>query len=353
MPSIRIDCDAARAETTDPDPGDEFTLDEPPEIPIYEGNYFGANGWWVTEMSGSTTVHRPIESWTVEDVATFVRGTSGARVSKKMSKKSTKIANLYASFANAIESDEINGELLVAIGPIALAEKVGGLAGGAAYDFSTVKVHAASLFKAISAAAKKGVSVPTELGDTCGSFYGVDEEICAMFDRTPLEDLLRRAMAPQPRDRIRFVRLADMDELNVPYCDERVSAIADNLDSDACEDFKVVSVSLAKDPKVVHRNMIYTNDEGVWTILASVDFAQHGESGPPGHWHVNRAPLAEFVPHWGPACSVYHGQPSDIPLWWLLVPKDSVYAAAPDRRLPGGRSWPVSRVDDVIVKSRP
>lgn len=92
MPSIRIDCDAASAETTDPDPGDEFTLDEPPEIPIYEGNYFGANGWWVTEMSGSTTVHRPIESWTVEDVAAFVRGTSGARVSKKMSKKSTKVA---------------------------------------------------------------------------------------------------------------------------------------------------------------------------------------------------------------------------------------------------------------------
>lgn len=36
------------------------------------------------------------------------------------------------------------------------------------------------------------------------------------------------------------MRLADMDELNVPYCDERVSAIADNLDSDACEDFKVL-----------------------------------------------------------------------------------------------------------------
>jgi len=104
------------------------------------------------------------------------------------------------------------------------------------------------------------------------------------------------ANAVDPTRRVRYVWLAEMASVAVPHCDDRVSPLADDTTDDGA--FKVVSVGLASDPGVVHRNMVYYNDGGLWTLLVSVDFAQHGESGPPGHWHTNRAPLCELVPHW-------------------------------------------------------
>ena len=65
-------------------------------------------------------------------------------------------------------------------------------------------------------------------------------------------------------------------------------------------------------------------------LVASVDFLRHGEA-PPGHWHLNVAPLGEAVPHWGPSGDVWHGDPRLCPVWWQLIPHGADYAAVPER----------------------
>jgi len=43
----------------------------------------------------------------------------------------------------------------------------------------------------------------------------------------------------------------------------------------------------------------------------------------------------------GPACTVFHGHPTEVPLWWLLIPAGTFYAMPPARRLPAPCEWPV------------
>ena len=73
---------------------------------------------------------------------------------------------------------------------------------------------------------------------------------------------------------------------------------------------------------------------GLWKLLVSVDFEHHG-SAPPGHWHVNVTPGGDPMPHWGPSKehAVFHGDPRNCPLWWLLIPQHCAYKQCPARAL--------------------
>jgi hypothetical protein len=107
----------------------------------------------------------------------------------------------------------------------------------------------------------------------------------------------------------------------------------------------VVSVSYADAPDKVCNNFIYVmGSDGDWWLVASVDFQNHGIGAPPGHWHLNRTPDGELIPHFfamGPdgKGDVFHGHPTSIPLWWLLIPTDKTYAACPNVPFIAQRFW--------------
>jgi len=108
----------------------------------------------------------------------------------------------------------------------------------------------------------------------------------------------------------------------------------DDEDDEEGEIVKVVSVGTLESPDIIERNFIYAKTkEKKWKLITSVDFDQHGVA-PPGHWHLNRAPDAGLMEHWGVSISnIYHGNPKKCPLWWFLIPKGKTYNKTPDRSL--------------------
>eukprot|EP00299_Pterocystis_sp_00344_P008816 c3491_g1_i1.p1 GENE.c3491_g1_i1~~c3491_g1_i1.p1 ORF type:complete len:319 (+),score=73.04 c3491_g1_i1:75-959(+) len=158
---------------------------------------------------------------------------------------------------------------------------------------------------------------------------GTNEEVrlCKQFEKTVVGEHLKLALIPQPLSTLRYCILDWMTDLSVQVANDHV----EKFSHDPAEQFKIVSVSTESDPMVIRFNLIYTKGAtGSWTVLASVDFAQHG-SAPPGHWHLNRNTHSQIIEHHAIQGDVWHGSPDTCPIWWLLIPQGRKYHLIPER----------------------
>lgn len=133
-----------------------------------------------------------------------------------------------------------------------------------------------------------------------------------------------------PQEAIRYTYMC-CDDLDVPVVDGFVKS---RRQPGSQYLFKVVSVADVKWPTVIRKNFIYGVDDGDrWTLVASVDLQQHG-SAAPGHWHLNRTPHGDIIPHYhgeGKSEGTFHGTADSCPIWWHLVPRGMTHLCCPDR----------------------
>eukprot|EP01061_Rhynchopus_euleeides_P000353 TRINITY_DN1022_c0_g1_i1.p1 TRINITY_DN1022_c0_g1~~TRINITY_DN1022_c0_g1_i1.p1 ORF type:complete len:449 (+),score=102.50 TRINITY_DN1022_c0_g1_i1:73-1347(+) len=276
--------------------------DDEEEVPAHRARYAK---FWQTEIGTD------LAGWPAGDVHDFIL--SVARRVKPTSK-----ARMEA-MAKACLAGDVDGRLLLAGGSEILVERT---VGHVKWDYSTLKREGNAIMKAAAEVQSRGERT---YWDRC-------RRVRDLYATSDLRDVLKLAMAPHDLSCIRYTLLCTRcggDRATaLTNIDDDVSTLSANPE----QLFKVVSVVTPDDPQVVSHNAIYCKDRaGKWVILLSVDFMHHGEA-PPGHWHLNRAPLGEFVPHWGPSNDVYHGSPEACPLWWLLIPEGLSYKELPERR---------------------
>ena len=252
-----------------------------------------------------------ISKWTCQEVNNFMQSIARAgRTSHK---------DRVVAIAKAADCANIDGKLLIAGGADLLVERTCGLV---KWDKGVLKREANHIMKEL--AATKAAAEKT--------YWERNSRVAALYKSSKLKKILKLAMSPMEcgvlytvyRTRVGGDRACSLDKVNADI-PKRCEAGETNI-------FKVVSLVTPDDPTGVRHNVIYYRniETNRWNILTSVDFLQHGEA-PPGHWHVNRAPLGEFVPHWGPSNDVVHGKPADCPVWWQLIPKGFKYCIPPER----------------------
>ena len=259
---------------------------------------------WVKEIA------LDIGGWTPKEVAEFIL--SLARKGKCTSKPRLE------AVAKAVIGGSVDGSLLLAGGADILVERT---VGYVKWDKGTLKREANGIIKHLLAA--KSAS---ELG-----YFERNKRVKALYETSDLIDIIKTALLPCDLADVRYTTLSTRVSgdrcCTVTGVDDDVCNLAGN----SPQIFKVVSVVTPETPMEVNHNMIYFKDKrNVWTLLCSVDFMAHGDA-PPGHWHFNRAPLGELVPHWGPGNNVFHGSPEACPVWWHLIPVGMKYRTTPER----------------------
>ena len=297
---------------------------------------------------------------------------------------------MYEGIAHALSAAEVNGALLEAAGPVIIIESVAGTTLARKHTASNIKIHAAHIHRrAVEEGARGGEAKDNDAERSSSSpgdyYWRASTLITGAFVGSLLEQPLRDALTPQPRAAVLYTRATvyDRDRLDVASVVEDLSPWCE---PEAPQRFRVVTVLCPEQPEppgtfdrgarkkpgggcvaaarkrgggrssrsggggggsgdassspssqggmlVAKQNLVFFRTESdEWSLLASVDFEAHG-SARPGHWHVNRAPLGEPVPHWGPKGSVLHGEPESAPLFWMLIPPPEVarYACVPHR----------------------
>lgn len=300
---------------------EEEEIDDTALVPQRLESYF-QSGEWKGEMKV-----KPPAQYTSAELATFVRrGGKGARQEEGWSK-----------FAGVLEADEVTGALLLAGGVDQLADRGQNFVHR---DKGVVKTIAREIFAALEKEQKRALATTANANSSYFDFYGeplareADQMVSEEFKSSELKNPLRRALMVYTAESIRYshLRASDITTLDVNSVHRRVTRV---LQSQALEQFKVVSVSAFPWHDVIQKNFIFfksTKDgKSRWEPLASVDFDQHG-AAPPGHWHLNRAPDGDVMQHWGPHINkTFHGDPAKCPLWWLLIPEHFRYKNKPDR----------------------
>jgi hypothetical protein len=297
---------------------------------------------------------RSLSDWPCAALAAFAR-----RCPPPGNRSTGKWLTLYEGFSRALEEAGVTGALLEAAGPEIILEAASSATVSRKHQASTLKIHAAHLHKCAVAEGAHTCEESEALAVSPADYYWrASLEITQEFEGSSFEHMLKEALTPQPRQAVLYtsVRVHSKDGLDVTAVAEEVSQFCD---AESLYQFKIVtalipssSAAVKEEPMkkkkatkkrayggrgaaqptmIAKNNLIFVrteNDE--WWLLASVDFDQHGSS-PAGHWHVNRAPLGELVPHWGSRGEVLHGGPSGCPLFWLLIPKEATYSSTPRR----------------------
>jgi len=201
-----------------------------------------------------------------------------------------------------------------------------------------------------------------------------ERELIEDFKGSKMEKALKLVLTPFPVESIEYTFLKGLSSCSVSHVSRRVRNAAKSFGekgdskkgdskktsepakeakhSSPIQLFKVVSVSLEDDPAVIHRNFIYVSSRPIaqqrkskkklaagagsqgfnWVLMTSVDFATHGRSAPPGHFHLNRSPDGQQIEHWSQRSmdnAVFHGHPTNCPVWWHLIPKTASYHKQP------------------------
>eukprot|EP01062_Namystynia_karyoxenos_P070579 TRINITY_DN65942_c0_g1_i1.p1 TRINITY_DN65942_c0_g1~~TRINITY_DN65942_c0_g1_i1.p1 ORF type:complete len:477 (+),score=127.00 TRINITY_DN65942_c0_g1_i1:68-1432(+) len=306
------DSDAEPAPPPEPEEAEAEEADDPAVAPRFADRYWGG-GVWLGEQGGAGAV----ESWSCAEVEEFIRDV-GRRIAKQ-----GKYEALFAGFAHSAANAGWDGKMLLAANPALLAELVLGMAGTGRWPEGLIKIQAGKVWDELA-----------KMSGSKAEYWGRARSLQQTFSaREEVAAVLRGCLQPQPREAVRYCLLrcrgVQDGELAVDAVEDDVSHFA----GPGPERFKVVSVCRADDPCRVVHNFVYARDSASrWQLFCSVDFAQHGEGAPPGHWHVNRAPLGELVPHWGPSGEVWHGAPEGCPVWWHLIPEGTTYFGRPERR---------------------
>jgi hypothetical protein len=277
--------------------------DDSPVLVQRADAYFGS-GAWARELSQAS-----LAAWGVGETASFIRAIGAGE----------KQRGDHERIARIVEEESITGALLEAGGPGFLGERIAPVL--RRWSTSQVKIKAAKIVRALreECALRAG---------TVSSYWERNPAVAAIYGACDLTETLRDALAPQPRSAVRFCHLRGLATLDV---DEVDSEVMSACDPGSAERFKIVCASLASSPTVINHNFLYArNADDSWVLVLSIDFMQHG-SAAPGHWHLNRAPLGELLPHWGPRYEVVHGDPRACPLWWHLIPEGTTYKATPRR----------------------
>mmetsp|Transcript_15466 Transcript_15466/g.31786 ORF Transcript_15466/g.31786 Transcript_15466/m.31786 type:complete len:339 (-) Transcript_15466:111-1127(-) len=290
-----------------------------------------------------------LSRWTCVAVAGFVRRC----VAPAGSVKSGKLLTLYEGFSRALEEAGVDGALLEAAGADIILEAASATTISRRYPSFSLKIHASHIHKCAVAEGLKE-SEEAIAASPADYYWRASSAITREYEGCPFESLFREALTPQPRHAILYTSVCShsKDALDVtaaadevsPYCDTdshfRIKILTTLIPS------PVLAINEKKKKRgngagtcgsqneqrmVAKHNLIFARtDDNEWWLLASVDFEQHG-SAPPGHWHMNRAPLGEVIPHWGPRGEVFHGGPGSCPLFWFLIPEGTSYSSIPRR----------------------
>eukprot|EP01065_Artemidia_motanka_P042831 TRINITY_DN5806_c0_g1_i1.p1 TRINITY_DN5806_c0_g1~~TRINITY_DN5806_c0_g1_i1.p1 ORF type:complete len:460 (+),score=129.45 TRINITY_DN5806_c0_g1_i1:54-1382(+) len=284
---------------------DDDADDEEVKRVLKEKEYWG-RGMWKEEESGQGQV----ESWDMPEVETFIRDVGR--------KHAPKYHDLFTQFALAAGNAGWNGRLLLASNPNMLTELVLG-SRAQKWPEGNIKIQAAKVWHALR---DMETCTYRKQAARLQHFFPEDSQVL---------QALHECLRPHPREDVRYVLLRTRGvaggELAVDAVESDVSHYADPEGAK----FKVVCACSSDTPQIVSHNFIYKRSESQWRLLVSVDFLRHGEAMP-GHWHLNRAPLGELVPHWGPGGDVWHGEPSSCPVWWQLIPDGLKHREIPERR---------------------
>eukprot|EP00659_Diplonema_papillatum_P004500 gene4500-6970_t len=256
----------------------------------FESRYF--NGFIEEELDLDVT------KWTSEEVRDFI-----LEHARKPGVKDERVRTIAA----AAFSSNVDGALLLAGGPNLLVERT---VGHCKWESSILKRDANRILAAVN-----------ELKEKARATY---------WERNHrLRDLYASSVVREALEYVTLcTRTSDERSCSITNVDDDVSPLIGNKR----QLFKVVSVVMPHDPMTVMHNVIYYHEpkRKVWRALVSVDFCRHG-SAPSGHWHLNRAPLGELVPHWGPSNDIFHGDPVKCPIWWMLLPEGMRYHSVPER----------------------
>jgi len=216
---------------------------------------------------------------------------------------------------------QIDGALLLAGGEVMLVEKAEGFI---REPPQLLKTCAAIIFKALRAIHKLQ-HFPDD------GYWDSTSLLAREYGDVGIGIMLQDALMLWPREAIRFTFML-CDNLDVPVVDGFVKSQRQHGSQYL---FKVVSVADVKAPRVVRKNFVYgVDDAGKWCLLTSVDLQHHG-SAPPGHWHINRSPHGDVIPHYhgigGKQEGTFHGDPASCPIWWHLIPVGCMHLLCPDR----------------------
>jgi len=271
---------------------------------------------WLSGSFGVVEDQMQLPSWAKrlfagawrEELRAWPRRWSSCQVALLAASLSPKAAKVAAM----IESNSIDGCMCLASGLDMLVEKLSGLRRA---DLDASKVVCRRLvewmhaFDVDCSMYSDLLSHPNEL------------TMLRSFSGTLVEPLLRRVLRPaHPR----YV-VVEPREAKVKPVDAELQQLWGS-DLDGSEDIRVAVV--LRDG-LVQTSLIYVR-QSTWWLVASVDFAHHGEAAP-GHWHINRTPSGDRVEHWGPRGAVFHGTCWNCPLWWLVIPAGLEYASRPLR----------------------
>mmetsp|Transcript_47563 Transcript_47563/g.101760 ORF Transcript_47563/g.101760 Transcript_47563/m.101760 type:complete len:436 (-) Transcript_47563:36-1343(-) len=265
-------------------------LEGQPKLPNWAKRLF--DGAWREELQPWPRL------WTADQVALM---------SLHLSPKATKVASV-------LRNNELDGSLCLAGGVKLLSE-----------EFSGLKQAESDLCKA---ACRRLMDWMKTFDVECRCYRELysspsDLDLWRSFRNTEVVPALKLALRPtHPRyltiePKVRTVKATDAE-------------IQQRWGSEDAEGTETLRVLCVLENGLVQHNMIYLRNSSSWWLLASVDFAWHGEAGP-GHWHLNRTPHGEQIEHWGPRNNVYHGEAWNCPLWWLVIPKGHSYAHRPLR----------------------
>ena len=265
-----------------------------------------------------------VASWTPAQVRDFV-----LLLAKR---KGGKSEERLRAIAGCLFTKDVDGALLLAAKADVVVETTTGVL---KWEKSLMKREGNLISKTL---AEKQAAAKACEGE---SYFARSRQLAAYYKCSPahIREAMETALTPVPRgalaEAVRFTTVCTRDSSDgccaVDAVNEDVSKRNTTGGSGVAPLFKVVSVTTPDDPREVWHNMIYFSREGWWVLLASVDFATHG-SAQPGHWHLNRAPLGEFVPHWGRrGDGTFHGEPDSCPVWWQLIPEGFTYKHTPAR----------------------
>eukprot|EP01059_Diplonema_ambulator_P025299 TRINITY_DN42343_c0_g1_i1.p1 TRINITY_DN42343_c0_g1~~TRINITY_DN42343_c0_g1_i1.p1 ORF type:complete len:417 (+),score=120.89 TRINITY_DN42343_c0_g1_i1:54-1304(+) len=290
------------------------------EEPPYEGDddevevsckeeYF--NSYWVNELQCT------VDSWSPKDVRDFILALS--RTAKPSSQPR------LSAIAKAAYEGDTDGKLLEAGGVELLIQRT---VGNVKWEASILRKESNHIMEALRQHKLKNSA----------DYYKRSKRLQDIYSHSKLLPIVTSTLQPAPFEEVLYTNICSRESSEA--CD--VKSLNDDVGKKcppkAEHRYKVVSVTPHETPLEVSHNLVYCRDRtDTWVLMFSVDFMKHGDDAPSGHWHINRAPLGELIPHWGPSNSVFHGTPDSCPIWWQLIPKGMTYHSIPERN--PLRSW--------------
>mmetsp|Transcript_18760 Transcript_18760/g.41760 ORF Transcript_18760/g.41760 Transcript_18760/m.41760 type:complete len:432 (+) Transcript_18760:78-1373(+) len=290
------------AAATADDGEDDAEEEPPPPLPPGPAGVAYLEGGWRAELAGGIQTPEAIAE-RLENMATKLHG--------------IKEATLKAAAA-VVKADEITSDLLLAMGPEQVYEKVAAQAPALRRSGSTKSV-CKTVVEAVRA-----LAAPQSYWDRLLSASPEVEEL------GPLSAILREALVPTGSVTYSHHAPANttIANLNQPLLKHLPPPAVTKTA------YHVACVATAPDdPMTIRQNLIFCCLDGRWALLVSVDFAQHGMAAS-GHWHLNRNAQGDMLEHWGVRGTVFHGSETACPMWWLMIPEGCQHELEVAREVP-------------------